>query len=217
MLTNEAPAPDVLLLIGPGCPHCPAVLEGFGELVKQGAIGRLEVVNVAQRPEIAQRLGTRSVPWMRIGSFELTGAQTLGELRRWAELAVGDSGTAAYYSHLLESGELNKALEFIRQQPESLRHLVQLLADAEAPIAVRIGVSVVMEDFQRSPWLEAVIPELEPLTRAQAPYTRADACYYLGLTGSREVIPSIERLLDDANAEVREIAQEALEMLIREQ
>ena len=59
------PAPDALLLISTHCPHCPAVLAALAELVKQGAIGRLEVVNLEQHPEVGQALGVRSVPWLR--------------------------------------------------------------------------------------------------------------------------------------------------------
>ena len=51
--------PDALLLIATGCPHCPTVLAGVGDLVKQGKIGRLEVVNIVTHPEVAQALGVR--------------------------------------------------------------------------------------------------------------------------------------------------------------
>ena len=49
--------PDALLLLAPGCPHCPAVLEGLGALVKDGALGTLEVVNIAVHPERAAATG----------------------------------------------------------------------------------------------------------------------------------------------------------------
>ncbi len=43
--------PDALLLIAPGCGHCPAVLEGLTLLLKSGKLGRLEVVNILAHPE----------------------------------------------------------------------------------------------------------------------------------------------------------------------
>ena len=43
-------APDALLLISTHCPHCPAMLTALADLVKQGTVGRLEVVNLEQRP-----------------------------------------------------------------------------------------------------------------------------------------------------------------------
>ena len=67
---NTVP-PDALLLLTSQCPHCPTVLQGLGELVKKGLIGRLEVVNIVARPDIAKQYGVRKVPWFRLGEFEL--------------------------------------------------------------------------------------------------------------------------------------------------
>ena len=72
-MTESAAPADALLLIATGCNHCPAVLEGLSRLLKQGRIGRLDVVNLAVHPETGQALGVRSVPWTRIGPFELEG------------------------------------------------------------------------------------------------------------------------------------------------
>src|SRR5512139_1782756 len=83
------PAPDALLLISTHCPHCPAVLAALADLVKQGAIGRLETVNLEQHPEVGSSLGVRSVPWLRIGRIELSGVHGKAELAEWA--AKGDS------------------------------------------------------------------------------------------------------------------------------
>jgi HEAT repeat protein len=42
---------------------------------------------------------------------------------------------------------------------------------------------------------------------------RADACHYLGLTGAGAAADYIRPLLDDKDAEVREIAAESLALL----
>ena len=54
---NQNTIPDALLLLAPGCPHCPAVLEGLSGLLKEGVIGRLEAVNVAFTRSARQNLG----------------------------------------------------------------------------------------------------------------------------------------------------------------
>ena len=59
--------PDAQILLATGCAHCPAVLEGLSRLLKLGKIGRLEAVNIVEHPQAAQAVGTRSVPWTRIG------------------------------------------------------------------------------------------------------------------------------------------------------
>ena len=87
MTTNQAIPPDALLLIAPGCPHCGAVMQNLSTLAKENAIGRLEIVKIASHPEVAEKAGTRSVPWMRIGSVELTGLHSLPEIREWVSRA----------------------------------------------------------------------------------------------------------------------------------
>ena len=64
------------MLLGTHCPYCPTVLKELGELVKSGVIGKLVVVNIEQHPEVARELGVRSVPWVRIGPFELEGLRS---------------------------------------------------------------------------------------------------------------------------------------------
>ena len=213
MDTLRSPAPDAQLLIAPGCAHCAAMLDSLSKLVKDGHIGRLEVVNIVNHPEVAERAGTRSVPWTRIGEFELAGAYTPTELLHWANLVAQDSGLVEYYGHLLGTGLLPKVNLLIRAKPDSLRDLVKLLSQQDTPIAVRIGIGAILEDLQGTDQLSSIISELVALTRSDLPQTRADVCHYLGLTGNPKVIPDVRKLLRDDNAEVREIAKESLNLL----
>jgi thiol-disulfide isomerase/thioredoxin len=211
--TQEKKPADVLLLIAPGCPHCPGVQEALGNLVKEGVVGTLEVVNVAIHPERATAVGTRTVPWVRIGSFELDGALTLDELRLWAERASEDSGIGAYLSHLLENQRLPKALALIQATPSILDDLVALLEQEDTPLVVRIGVGAIMEELEGSDLLNRVFEQLERLTHSPEPYLRADACHYLALSANPDAAPIFRRLLQDQDPEVREIARESLETL----
>ncbi len=203
--------PDALLLLAPGCPHCPAVLEGLSGLVKEGVIGRLEAVNIAVHPDQAAALGVRTVPWTRIGEFELEGVQTPGELRRWAELSGTPRGMPEFFLHLLKNGRRDKVEAMARQQPQRLLALVTLLADAESSMAVRLGIGAVLEEFQGDSIAEVMIPGLGELTQNADALTRADACHYLSLIGGEAIVPYLKDCLADESAEVREIAAEALE------
>jgi hypothetical protein len=205
--------PDALLFIAPGCPHCPVVLQGLGELVKQGAIGRLEVINVAAHPELAAQHGVRSAPWTRIGAFELEGAQTPQELRRWAELAGSADGISVYLEQLLRDGQLAHAEQQLARHPDWLEQLLPLLTKPDLPMQVRIGVGALFEGLAGSAELQALIPALGELSRADDHSLRADACHYLGLSGGAEAVPFLRARLEDENVEVREIAGESLEML----
>jgi len=91
-LNMSVTLPDALLFISPACIHCPVVMQGLSELVKQTLIGKLTVVNVAAHPEMAQKYGVRAAPWLRLGPFTLTGARTLTELKQWAEWASSEDG-----------------------------------------------------------------------------------------------------------------------------
>lgn len=202
--------PDALLLLAPGCPHCPAVLEGLNLLLKEGMIGRLEAVNIAVHPERAQELGVRSVPWTRIGEFELEGSQAPGELRRWAELAGTPRGMPAYFLHLLKNGRRAKVEEMARQEPQRLLALVDLLADSESSMAVRLGIGAVLEEFQGTGLASGMVPGLGELTRHADPLVRADACHYLSLVGGAEIAPWLRACVDDPDAAVRDMVAEIL-------
>lgn len=204
-------APDALLLIAPGCPHCAAVLEGLGALVKEATIGRLEVVNIAAEPERAEALGVRSVPWTRIGPFELEGLHGPGELRRWAEQATRAGGMAAYLDELLKGGQRRRAEHLVRRQPEHLGPLLDLLGDPETGIKTRIGVMAILEELEGTSLAAGLVGRLAELTRHPNPRIRVDACHALSLTGAPEAMPHLRGCLQDSDAEVRETAQDALE------
>ena len=213
MNQNSTPAPDVLLLLAPGCPHCPAMLESLGGLLKESLIGRLEAVNVAAHPERAAELGARTVPWVRIGPFEFEGALTPGELRRWAQQADSLDGTADYFFKMLKNGRRAKVEEMARQEPLRLHALVRLMKNPDTSMAVRIGIGAVLEELNGSGLTEAIIPDLGALTRDGDSLPRADACHFLSLIGGPEIVPYLRACLDDESREVREIASESLEEL----
>ncbi len=202
--------PQAEILINTGCAHCPAVLAGLSDLIKQGLIGKLVVINIAHDPDAAAERGARSVPWTRLGPFVLEGKYTPGELRQWAERAAGETGMGEYFGELIESQQLDKALGLVRNDPTQLQTLVSLIADLETPMGVRIGVGALFESLAEHGQLEDAVAALGQLTRVEASQVRADAAYYLGLTKSDSARRWLEPLLEDENHEVREIAAEAL-------
>jgi HEAT repeat protein len=61
--------------------------------------------------------------------------------------------------------------------------------------------------------LARLVDKLGALTRHAEPHLRADAAHLLALTGSAQAVAFLKPLLDDASAQVREVAAEALEQL----
>ena len=204
-------APDALMLMGTQCPYCPGVLKALQAMLKSGAIGKLEYHNIEENPELARELGVRSVPWVRIGSFELEGLRSEKELREWAAKAGTDTGLTTWLEELLSSGNISKPLERVRSEPAMMDALLQLFADPDTELNIRIGISAIMEDLQGTDTLNAIIKPLGKLTQHDDARVRGDACHYLSLSGNPDAGTYIKPLLDDKDAGVREIARESLE------
>lgn len=208
-------SPDAFLLLGTHCPYCPAVLAHLGDLLKRGVIGRLEAVNLEQRPDVAREMGVRGVPWVRLGPFELSGNRSLAELESWARKAGSVEGLADYFAERLGEGGVQAVIGHLRRQPGDFPALVRLLGDADMKINVRVGLGAVLEEYAGSELLKQQVPAIGALTRHDDARVRADAAHYLALAGSDEALPWLRARLDDANADVREIARESLDLLER--
>jgi len=209
----SATPPDALLFVAPACPHCATVLQGLNALKKQSLIGKISVVNVAEHPEKAAEYGVRAAPWLRLGPFTLTGAQSPAELRQWVEWASGEEGVVQYIKHLLKQGGYQQAAAFIAADTQRLKPLLSIVVDSEANIGVRLGVSALLESYANKTELQKLLPQLAQLSQHSDHRVRVDACYFLGLTGSAAARAYIEDCLGDDYEEVRDIAQEAMEKL----
>jgi len=215
-LTESEPGatpPDALLLIASHCPHCESVLGTLARLVKEGALGRLSVINMSVSPDAPEGRGIRSVPWTRIGPFELSGVLTLSELKDWIAVVREGGGWARYFAYLIEEGRLDALVERVRSNPAGVRELLQLFADPHTPLSVRIGISAAMEHLSDSDLLRRSLDQIRALTQSESPQVRADACYFLGLAGDPAAADSVRRLLEDEDPEVREVAGDVLGLL----
>lgn len=209
----SAIAPDALLFITPSCPHCPVVLQGLSELVKQAVIGKLTVVNVAVHPELATEYGVRAAPWLRLGPYTLTGAYSPAELQQWAEWSSSEEGIAHYVEHLLKEGGFKQAGIFIAEDTQRLKPLLAIVADPGKSIEVRVGADALLEAYSNTPALQGLLPQLAELTLHADHRVRADACNLLGLSGSVAARPYLATCVNDSSEEVREIAAESLVLL----
>lgn len=210
MPNKQRSTPDAILFIASGCSHCPAVMADLCRLLKEGRIGRLEMINLTQHPETGAAAGVRSVPWIRIGPFELFGAHGYQELAQWADRAASGEGREAYYSHLLESGRLQPLVALMRQRPDRIVDLLGLLETLETPMAVRIGVGAVLEELADDGLPQDALAQLSAMTKSSEPQIRADACHYLSLARGQAAQAAVSRLLQDPDPQVREIAEESL-------
>lgn len=207
------PAPDALVFVSPTCPHCAGVLGALADLVKSGALGRLEVVNVAVHPDAAAALGVMTVPFTRIGRIELAGAHSRSELAAWAAKADSEAGLADWFHLLLKEGQLPRVQALIEAEPALLAAVLPIVANAEASLNVRLGAGVLLEGFARTATLRALLPRLAELASHPDARVRADACHYLGLTGDARAQALLEARLADTDPDVAEIARDSLDTL----
>lgn len=214
---NSSP-PSALLLIATGCQHCPSVLQSLSELIKEGKLASLEVVNIVNAPERAQALNVRSVPWVKIGEFELVGMKSKSELQQWIDKSSqSENGTddkaldmVDYFEELLGNGELDKVQQLVESKPQTMQGLFDIMQNDQSSLSARLGVAAVIESLAGSNLLIQQVDTLGNYCKDQNPRVRNDACYYLGLTHHNSARRYIEPLLQDDNAEVRETAGDAL-------
>lgn len=201
------------MLMATQCTYCGPMMQILIEFMKLGQLAELRIVNIENAAELASELGVRSVPWLQIGPFELSGSRSKQELELWLQRASSFDGVTDYLVEVLLEGNIKYAGKLVRRYPKALENVIELMADPEAKINVRLGVGVIIEEMAESEAFKSVIPSLLEYLAADDARIRGDACHYLSLTGDRSYIPDIEKLLTDESAEVREIAQDSLDAL----
>lgn len=202
--------PDALLLITGGCPHCPAALQALSGLLKEGAIGRLQVINVAIHTEEAESRGVQSVPWIKIGPFEVDGVVSPSKLR---ELAQGVNDDAVFDNWLLETLKTGKRQKFealVRGEPQRIHALARLMNDPESSMMIRLGIGAILEELQTTGLTKPLVPAFSAMLNNEDRLIRADACHFLTLIGGEEIRQYMLACVDDADPEIREMAQDWL-------
>jgi len=134
----------------------------------------------------------------------------LDELKLRVRAAGGLGGVADYFHVLLMEGALKTVVEMVQNRPGLLAELLPIVANPEASMNVRFGASAAFERFAGTPALRALVVPLGELAAHADARVRADACHYLGLSGSVDARKYLEPRLADENAEVREIAADSL-------
>ncbi|MBA3034135.1 MAG: HEAT repeat domain-containing protein [Gammaproteobacteria bacterium] len=132
-------------------------------------------------------------------------------------LRLGMRDRAEQFHIWLMEGLLARVIEVVSRVPAALADLLPIVANPDASINVRIGASAVFERQAGSTALQALVPALGMLSMHGDARVRAEACYFLGLSGTAAATRFLEPRLDDPDAEVREIAAESLEELTKEE
>lgn len=217
-------SPEAIMLLSSSCAFCPSVLDALGKMIKSGELSSLEVINLEQNPDAMQKYNVRSVPWVRIGSHELTGSQTLEAFQQRAQWAIDEenqddqsdsnNNPVADFDFLLSEGKVNEVIATIKKDETTMQAIMTLLGDSGTVLSTRIGIGVVFEEFSGSELLTTLLPELGKFSQHEDSRIRADAFHYLGMTADKSAIPILEAGKSDTDEEIREIITDSLEELI---
>jgi hypothetical protein len=228
-MSNQFPstsqAPKATMLLSSHCAFCPSVLDSLSKMIKSGELSSLEIINLEQSPDAMQKYNVRSVPWVRIGTHELTGSQTLKALQQRAQWAIDDENntnsknenTVADFDFLLSDGQVNKVVSAIQKDEKKMQFVMDLLGDAGTVLSTRIGIGVVFEEFSVSKLLKTLTPKLGKFTTHEDSRIRADAFHYLGMTADTSAVAFLEagksNSLNKDDEEIMEIIEDSLEEL----
>lgn len=201
---------DITLAIAPGCPHCPGLLQVMNELVKRGDIGSLQVVNIATVTDFAEQHHIRSVPWLKIGPFILTGVQSQAEIKQWLARAQSEHSIRDYIADKLTDGELDNVTAMVQQSPDALLQFLPLISDEQTNINVRLGMGAILEELAGNEILLVMQNGLQDLLGHSQARVRGDAAHFLSLLKNPAVINVLNVLQNDPDPEVREIASETI-------
>jgi|GEM_PF-967313 len=206
-MASELP---VTLFVMTGCHVCPTMEHLFRDLLTQGIISRLEVIDLAQHPELAQRNSVRSVPHYLLGDVAFTGLKTPGEIKQL--LARSEIGQwASRLSEEFKQGNLYEGEQLIRAHELARSAMLELLQSPQTELVTRIALSAVIESLAPQGLFNDRQDDFIALSKHPQEQIALDALYYLQLIGSDACVA---RLRQVAQADHSQLAVEARDMLI---
>ncbi len=203
----------VMVLIAPTCPHCPQVVRAALSLAVRSSLITLSIVDAVQFEDLAQRYSVKSTPTTIIDDGmtligRLTAEELAGHLLRVAE---GSSITPILES-MIKAGRAEDAAGLIcaRKQPEAILPIYM-----SKEFSVRMGALVALEEvLEKNPRiLDPIVAELTALLFQEEVGLRGDTAELLGKIGNPAAIPALRRAAEDPDPDVREAAEEALQIL----
>ena len=193
------------------CQLCPQMEKIFKNMYESGAVNSLEVMDVAQHPEIAKQYNIRSVPFYLINDVAFSGLKSATDIRQ----LLGMDETKKFeqqISQLLTEGDLGSTQELVSSNEGARKAMIQLLTNEDTELLIRIGLTAVFESLAGT----GIFIEFEDqiIEMAENPDERIaiDAMYYLSLMATESSIRHLSEMSQsNASASLRGQAQELLE------
>lgn len=111
----------------------------------------------------------------------------------------------------MEKGFLENIIDMFKHDKTLYQLIGNLMTDER--MRVRLGITALMETLAKEDPdnVTGSINSIARLLKETSSTTRGDAAYLLGIIGHIDAISHLEKVLEDENPQVREIAREAIE------
>ena len=202
----------LLVLMTEACPHCPDAVRTVLGLAVGNPLVTASVVDVLWFEDMAQRYKVKSTPTIIMNDgLTLVGQVSAQDLAR--KLVEAETGSLTpVLKSMMDSGRAEDAAELLcrENQPEAILPLY-----LSQEFSTRMAALVVMQEaLERNPGiLNPILGSLTDLLFVEDVGLRGDTAELLGRVGNPDTIPALKKACDDPDPDVREAAQEALELI----
>lgn len=203
---------EILVFIASACPHCPGAVRAANGLALASRRVTTTIIDVQRFPELAERFNVSHVPVTVLDGELLVNEVVPTE--RLATLLLA-RGTAGYEEELLlsqvGSGNSDLAVHRILDSPPASEAFLALWR--KSTLTLRMGLLVTAEDvLEEAPGtLNGIVGGLIEALGSDDGALRGDTADLLGRIGHVDARAPLEAMLDDANPDIVEIVEEALE------
>ncbi len=202
---------ELLVFVSPACPHCSQAVQVANRIALANGQVSSSVIDVQRFETLAKRFSVSSVPLTILdGGLSLTGVVAADQLIEHL-LARGsaDAESQAFESYI-EGGRIDAATATLREG-DGAKHLVT--AWRKSTTSSRMGLMLAAEEaLEEEPAaLDGIVDDLIPILEVEDAALQGDTADLLGRIGHGASSTPIEALLEHPNADVAEIAADALE------
>lgn len=204
------------LFVMHNCQICPQMERLFKDMHQKGAIDALEIIDIGEHPDIAQKHNIRSVPHYLINDVAFYGLKTQQEILTLLQQKDIDKWQEFIKSELAE-GQLDTVEQAIREEISARDAMMLLLIDSETSLVVRIGLSAIIESIAGTGILNQYENQFIDLTQHNDESIAIDAIYYLSLLATQSCVATLIEIAQNGLENLKLHAAEALEELSSEQ
>lgn len=205
------PPARVEVLIAPTCPNCPAVVRACARVAAACPALTLVVIDVQYFTELAG--SCRSVPTVIIdGAYTIVGSVSAHDLIEILRQRGEPGFLARALGSMVEAGRLAEVGPLLATD-EGFAAMATLMRDGtmQQKMGLMLAVEQILEGSPHA--VDGAVPHLLPLLESEVATLRGDVADLLGQIGAPGAREALSHLLEDENADVREVAEEAIQRL----